>query len=723
MRCSRAISSALMFASLIVGHAIADDSSRYETASALAVRFSESGLIDESIRAEIIHALTVIQGSHAELAAARNEAHFEMRTMLLFLEEAEDRTLEQTFAGQVGEDGTVLLETTGIAGLDALNEKYGVAKVELTRTGYLLLRFVDAMNIPRLTEEYERLPGIKLAATDYYNRAMRSDISLEPTGNIWRFVFSVRCEASPAACGYGGYRYHLFDYDRSSREVRKAGEEGVLSRIGCTQSAIKVVEKFDPEEVMSCTTSTYGRGSDEVDIVDIRVGPGMDCESGCIFDGIVAVVDGEDVSAFEGGSDTKSREIRDRFGDACAGAAWSEDALVRTPDGYQWVALYRDARSTDVYGNECALTGHTLHGRGNGEFALTVAYPSISSCSNEVLDAAWAFICRNDSADSCEEDKERRTAAHRGYCLETVARMRADPRLCERLEHPTRRSVCYKNLAVGRLDIDACAFVGDTPYRAREQCVESIQRYRSRSAGTFVPDPDRVLYHRPITARNIDNKWSPRISECDPARLAGFGRFSRASCFDLIFHRVRGPEMVVVAGTQAADDHFAIGKYEISIDDWARYCRIVSLDGELDGRGCDELDAESGHLPVTGVSLDQARRYTAWLSERTGHRYRLPNVTEWQHAARADTNAAAAANGCGSDVAPGSIRSGPANAWGLRNSVGNVQEWVLTESGDVMAAGGHYGGEAVRCTVAGVAPHAGTADPYTGFRVLREFTR
>lgn len=706
MRRSRLIPFALIIALLVGRIAVADDSASFDTASALALRFSESEFIDESVRAEIIHALKLIQESHAELPAARAEAHFEMRTMLLLMEEAEERALEQAYAGQRGEHGAVLLKTTGIAELDALNKRYGVAAVELSGAGFLLLRFTDPMNVPRLSETYERVPGIRDAVTDSYHRAPRSNVSLEASGNSWRFVFSVPCEASPADCGYGRYRYHLFDYDRPSRQVVKAGEEGVLSRIGCTPSAIVVVEKFEPEIVVACTTRTYGHGPDVVDVVDIRIGPGSDCESGCIFDGIIAVVDGKDVSVLEGRRDAHLTEIRNRFGDTCADAAWFEDALVRTPAGYQWVALYQDARSTDAYGNECALTGHAISGRGDVELAVTVEYPAISSCSDEELDVASALLCKNDNIRSCAQDKESRTA-HRRQCLETVARMRDEPGLCERLDHSTRRSVCYQNLAVARLDASLCGQVGGKPYRASEQCIESIQTYRSRPAGTYAPDPDGMLYLRHITDRGIVDEWSPGITECDPVRLAGFGRLSRASCFDLISHRVRGPELVVIAGVQAADDYFAMGKHEISIDDWARYCRIVSIDGELDGRGCDGLDTASGYLPMVGVSHEQARWYMAWLSQRTGHRYRLPSVAEWQHAARADTSPAATENGCGSEAGPGSVRSGPANAWGLRHTTDNVQEWVTTESGELMAAGGHYGSETARCTTSGIASHAG----------------
>lgn len=130
---------------------------------------------------------------------------------------------------------------------------------------------------------------------------------------------------------------------------------------------------------------------------------------------------------------------------------------------------------------------------------------------------------------------------------------------------------------------------------------------------------------------------------------------------------------------------FALGKYAVTYAEW---------DACYADKGCqhrpDDAGKGRGRRPVEGVSWHDAQAYVAWLSRKTGRRFRLPTEAEWEYAARAGSATAyswgpevgrnnANCRGCGSkwdgkEAAP--VGSFPANAFGLHEMLGNQLQWV-----------------------------------------------
>ncbi len=203
---------------------------------------------------------------------------------------------------------------------------------------------------------------------------------------------------------------------------------------------------------------------------------------------------------------------------------------------------------------------------------------------------------------------------------------------------------------------------------------------------------------------------------CD-ASLAGLGaRGKRATCKDKLKSGY-GPQMVVIPGSSKFE-LFAMGKYEVSVGEYNAYCKISSK--------C-KLLKQDRQMPVSGISLSQAKSYLQWLSEQSGKKYRLPRKVEWVHAVKSrsksiDPNRNCALNTRGFEKGGSLVKFsiGKQNLWGLINYVGNVQEWVYASGRSLQAVGGSFREPMESCTITTSNSHGGNADSHTGFRVLRE---
>jgi serine/threonine-protein kinase PpkA len=219
----------------------------------------------------------------------------------------------------------------------------------------------------------------------------------------------------------------------------------------------------------------------------------------------------------------------------------------------------------------------------------------------------------------------------------------------------------------------------------------------------------------------------------------------------------RGPTLVMVAG-RADAPAFALGRTEVTRGEYAAFasataraptrCRDTSGPLALFAKrswrepGFAQTDAH----PVVCVSAEDARAYAAWLSQRTGARYRLPTRADWARAIDGQSLApcrsgnllddGAATLRRSYDCTDGHRHTAPvgrfaAGPLGLRDLVGNVAEW----SGDC-ARRSDAGGCAARHVLGSSfrdGPAAGAASavddfdaedarPDLGFRVLRELS-
>ena len=145
---------------------------------------------------------------------------------------------------------------------------------------------------------------------------------------------------------------------------------------------------------------------------------------------------------------------------------------------------------------------------------------------------------------------------------------------------------------------------------------------------------------------------------------------------------------------------FAVGVYEVTFAEWDACVGA----GRCGGYRPNDFGWGRGNRPVINVSWDDAQAYVSWLSRKTGEEYRLLSEAEWEYAARAgsanqyhfgSSESDLCRYGNGGDRTTASmlrttsnkscsdgfswtapVGSFAANAFGLHDAHGNVDEWV-----------------------------------------------
>jgi formylglycine-generating enzyme required for sulfatase activity len=206
----------------------------------------------------------------------------------------------------------------------------------------------------------------------------------------------------------------------------------------------------------------------------------------------------------------------------------------------------------------------------------------------------------------------------------------------------------------------------------------------------------------------------------------------------------------------------AIGRFEVTFEEW---------DACIGDGGCRHRPSDAGkgrgNRPVVDVAPADIAEYLAWLSRKTGKRYRLPSEAEWEYAARAGEASAwhsgnapdnLCAYGNGADAsssyawrntgcsdrfadtaAPvGSFRP---NRFGLHDVMGNVWEWTADcwhasyadapgdgsawvrdcDTPDMVLRGGAYSVDIDKMRSSYRYHFAPRRMPFFGFRVARQF--
>ena len=392
-----------------------------------------------------------------------------------------------------------------------------------------------------------------------------------------------------------------------------------------------------------------------------------------------------------------------------------DELLAKPRKDADWIAAVEahvDRHRNAFFGESSSLRMQEDAGAAFRDAALQRIQAKDAARARSLIDAANRQVVDPHSLAPLEEQLEALESMAASAAAEAQrkeARRRVDAALA------TMTATPCASFTVAAVSADVAQLVRDVPLDAA-RIKSTMSAYAARCVGEVARlDYDRAIKmrdgaRRAFGASSALDSVSPDACGVDALLGNGASVWHAGFCVDAFEDGAAGPRLVVVP---VGDSRLAVAKFETSWHALAPFCRATG--------SCKVSDLDT---PAMGISVDVAEGYAAWLSAGTHQRYRLPSLGEWRAFAEAgdpDPN-----RNCGKPVflwwggkSPVDVRAGSENSLGLVNALGNAREWVR-DGEQLLVAGGSYRDAPSECVAEHVEKHDGRADPFTGFRVVRE---
>jgi hypothetical protein len=221
-----------------------------------------------------------------------------------------------------------------------------------------------------------------------------------------------------------------------------------------------------------------------------------------------------------------------------------------------------------------------------------------------------------------------------------------------------------------------------------------IEPVRASVAAVVASEPER----EPTAARQDADARDQRRETVRPVQRRQSAQVATVKTTKI----AAGPKLLVVPAPEPAarGDAFSVSAQAISQAQFRAYCEKTGTPFPA------QPWLDSGD-PVVNVTWIEAQAYALWLSNETGHRYRLPIEAEWLHAARI-----ASARG---EFVGGKVREWMQDTWTAEPAGIGV-----SDPNQRVVRGASYADDATTLLSARRNRDATIRDALTGFRVVRE---
>jgi serine/threonine-protein kinase len=339
-------------------------------------------------------------------------------------------------------------------------------------------------------------------------------------------------------------------------------------------------------------------------------------------------------------------------------------------------------------------------------FHETMSTPSEISSSDDQSLIEQVSVTLSNLYENAVLSSDHEAQARLGYWLEQF-----DPIQREQLSREVGALYVHVRPSSAEIQLWQCVPEGASLKRVRPKTLKTSPLLLDKvPAGQYIlatchPEHKRIVetslrVYSGVTTRLSVTLYHPEVCPAHFKHIPA-GTFS-SGAKDKLFTRIAEialPDFFITQHPVTCQEYLTFINHLAEMQPKEALSRLPRLNGQSKSLWHWDQDSKTAELgvdwraemPVVGISLDDAQRYAAWLSERDQRSYRLPTESEWEKAARGpegrifpwgdlwDARFVASAESWDYYLPPEvGMMSADQSVYGVKDLAGGVREWTTS---------------------------------------------